>query len=220
MVGREDMTNAVGLNSAPVQRVADPRPGGGGAAHRRVRHLDRVPHQRRQLPRGHRRVPGDARARAPAGGADAVARRRSGPSSRTSPRAPATSAARRSCCSAVVVVGLAATFGMNFQVLVPPLADNVLHVGASGFGFLMAASGVGSTIAALCVAFQRTVGPAPDRRAARSRSAWARSCSPSSTSFAAVAPRDVHRRAPARSRWPSRRTRRSRWRSRTSSAAG
>jgi MFS family permease len=61
----------------------------------------------------------------------------------------------------VVVVGLAATFGMNFQVLVPPLADNVLNVGASGFGFLMAASGVGSTIAALSVAFQRRVGPGP-----------------------------------------------------------
>ena len=61
----------------------------------------------------------------------------------------------------VVVVGLAATFGMNFQVLVPPLADNVLHVGASGFGFLMAASGVGSTIAALSVAFKRRIGPGP-----------------------------------------------------------
>ena len=61
----------------------------------------------------------------------------------------------------VVVVGLVATFGMNFQVLVPPLADNVLHVGASGFGFLMAASGVGSTITALWVAFSRKVGPTP-----------------------------------------------------------
>ena len=30
---------------------------------------------------------------------------------------------------AVTVVGLAATFGMNFQVLVPPLADDVLNVG-------------------------------------------------------------------------------------------
>ena len=56
-----------------------------------------------------------------------------------------------------VVVGLAATFGMNFQVLVPPLADDVLDVGASGFGFLMAASGVGSTLAALGVAFSRHV---------------------------------------------------------------
>ena len=45
----------------------------------------------------------------------------------------------------VTVVGLVATFGMNFQVLIPPLADDVLNVGASGYGFLMAASGVGST---------------------------------------------------------------------------
>jgi MFS family permease len=59
------------------------------------------------------------------------------------------------------VVGLAATFGMNFQVLVPPLADNVLDVGAVGFGLLMAASGVGSTIAALSVAFTKKIGPAP-----------------------------------------------------------
>ncbi|MEO5939367.1 MAG: MFS transporter, partial [Candidatus Limnocylindrales bacterium] len=62
---------------------------------------------------------------------------------------------------AVTIVGLAATFGMNFSVLVPPLADNVLHVGASGFGFLMAASGVGSTVAALWVAFQHRPGPRP-----------------------------------------------------------
>ena len=60
---------------------------------------------------------------------------------------------------AVVVVGLAATFGMNFQILVPPLADDVLDVGASGFGFLMAASGVGSTLAALWVAFRRRSSP-------------------------------------------------------------
>ncbi|MFL5750227.1 MAG: MFS transporter, partial [Chloroflexota bacterium] len=62
---------------------------------------------------------------------------------------------------AVTVVGLVATFGMNFQVLTPPLADDVLHVGASGYGFLMAASGLGSTVAALWIAFQRRVSPAP-----------------------------------------------------------
>jgi MFS family permease len=61
---------------------------------------------------------------------------------------------------AVSIVGLAATFGMNFQVLVPPLADSILHVGASGYGFLMAASGIGSTIAALWVAFSRRPSPA------------------------------------------------------------
>jgi MFS family permease len=56
---------------------------------------------------------------------------------------------------ATVLVGLGATFGMNFQVLVPPLADQVLKVGASGFGFLMAASGIGSTIVSLRIAFAR-----------------------------------------------------------------
>jgi MFS family permease len=60
---------------------------------------------------------------------------------------------------AVVVVGLVATFAMNFSVLVPPLADHVLLVGATGYGFLMAASGVGSTASALSVAFTPRVSP-------------------------------------------------------------
>ncbi|HEY0444711.1 MAG TPA: MFS transporter [Candidatus Limnocylindrales bacterium] len=53
----------------------------------------------------------------------------------------------------VTVVGLVATFGMNFTVLVPPLAKDVLHSDASGYGFLMAASGFGSLVAALVIAF-------------------------------------------------------------------
>jgi MFS family permease len=60
---------------------------------------------------------------------------------------------------AVTVVGLVATFGMNFQVLMPPYADDVMHAGASGYGFLMAASGLGSTVAALSIAFSRKVSP-------------------------------------------------------------
>jgi MFS family permease len=60
---------------------------------------------------------------------------------------------------AVVVAGLVSALGMNYQVLVPPLADHVLHAGASGFGFLMAAAGIGSTMAALGVAFSRRVRP-------------------------------------------------------------
>ncbi len=54
---------------------------------------------------------------------------------------------------AVVIVGVVATFGINFTVLLPLLAQDVLHVGAEGYGFLMAASGVGSILAALTVAF-------------------------------------------------------------------
>ena len=61
---------------------------------------------------------------------------------------------------AVVVVGLIATFGMNFQVLAPPLAAQVLHVGSEGFGFLMAATGLGSMAASLMIAFSRRPRPA------------------------------------------------------------
>lgn len=57
---------------------------------------------------------------------------------------------------AVVVIGVVATFGINFSILIPPLADDVLHVGASGYGFLMAASGLGSLVAALAIAFGGT----------------------------------------------------------------
>ncbi len=56
---------------------------------------------------------------------------------------------------ATVVVGLVATVAMNFQVVVPAFARDALGVGADGFGFLMAASGVGSVIAALGLAFGR-----------------------------------------------------------------
>jgi MFS family permease len=54
---------------------------------------------------------------------------------------------------AVSVVGAVATFGMNFSVLTPPLAQDVLDSDASGYGFLMAASGLGSLAAALGIAF-------------------------------------------------------------------
>ena len=62
---------------------------------------------------------------------------------------------------AVLVVGLVSTVGMNFSVVVPPLSQDVLHSGASGYGFLMAASGVGSLLAALMLAFGGT--PRPSR---------------------------------------------------------
>lgn len=55
---------------------------------------------------------------------------------------------------AVLVVGGVATFGMNFNVLIPAFAADDLASGATGYGFLMAASGVGSLIAALALAFR------------------------------------------------------------------
>jgi MFS family permease len=50
---------------------------------------------------------------------------------------------------AVSVVGLVATFGMNFNVLIPPLAQDVFHSDAAGYGFLMTASGLGALSAAV-----------------------------------------------------------------------
>jgi MFS family permease len=48
--------------------------------------------------------------------------------------------------------GLAATFGMNFNVIVPAMAAGVLNVGPAGFGFLNAAIGVGAVLVAFPVA--------------------------------------------------------------------
>lgn len=53
---------------------------------------------------------------------------------------------------AVVVVGLVATFGMNFSVVIPPLAQDVLHGDAVAFGLLMAAGGLGAVMAAIGLA--------------------------------------------------------------------
>jgi MFS family permease len=53
----------------------------------------------------------------------------------------------------VTMIGLVSTFGMNFSVVVPALADEVLKTDATGFGILMASTGVGSMVAALLIAF-------------------------------------------------------------------
>lgn len=53
----------------------------------------------------------------------------------------------------IVVVGLVLLFGSNFNVVLPPLAENVLHAGATGFGFLSAATGIGALSAALWLAW-------------------------------------------------------------------
>lgn len=56
------------------------------------------------------------------------------------------------------IVGLSyviATFCAPYNRFVPIFATNILHVGASGFGLLMAAPGVGATVAALVLASVR-----------------------------------------------------------------
>ncbi len=53
----------------------------------------------------------------------------------------------------LLVLGIVATVALNFQVLLPLLARDVLGGGADTFGFLMAASGIGSLTSSLQIAF-------------------------------------------------------------------
>jgi MFS family permease len=53
----------------------------------------------------------------------------------------------------LVLLGGMATFGMNFQTLLPLYARNTLEMGAEGYGALFAAMGVGSLVGSLSLAF-------------------------------------------------------------------
>lgn len=62
-----------------------------------------------------------------------------------------------SVLSILIVVGFIGTFGFNFSVIVPLVADNVLKTDATGFGLLSAAMGVGALVAALGTAYLRNI---------------------------------------------------------------
>jgi len=53
----------------------------------------------------------------------------------------------------LIVVAVFSLFAMNRTTLMPLFADQVLHVGAHGFGFLLASMGLGSLAGALTLAF-------------------------------------------------------------------
>ena len=53
----------------------------------------------------------------------------------------------------ILVVGLVLLFGSNFNVVLPLFASNVLHEGARGFGYLSAATGAGALISTLWLAW-------------------------------------------------------------------
>lgn len=53
----------------------------------------------------------------------------------------------------IVVVGVISLFGINFNVVLPLFATDVLHAGAEGFGFLSATFGLGSLLSALWLAW-------------------------------------------------------------------
>ncbi len=64
----------------------------------------------------------------------------------------------------LVAVGVFSLFAMNRLTLIPLFADQVLHVGAQGFGFLMGSMGLGALVGALTLAFSPTLGNDPRRQ--------------------------------------------------------
>ena len=59
----------------------------------------------------------------------------------------------------VLFAGLITIFAFNFSVLVPVYAKDVLKLGASGFGLLMAAMGIGALTGALIIALNKDRNP-------------------------------------------------------------
>src|SRR6266699_1279322 len=53
----------------------------------------------------------------------------------------------------IVVVGIVSLFGINFNVVLPLFATDVLHAGPQGFGFISATFGLGSLLSALWLAW-------------------------------------------------------------------
>ena len=64
----------------------------------------------------------------------------------------------------LLAVGVFSLFAMNRQTLIPLFADQVLHVGAQGFGFLLGSMGLGALVGALTLAFSPTLGNDPRRQ--------------------------------------------------------
>jgi len=64
----------------------------------------------------------------------------------------------------LVTVAVFSLFAMNRLTLMPLFADDVLKVGAAGFGFLMASMGLGALAGALTLAFIPSLGANPIRQ--------------------------------------------------------
>ena len=64
----------------------------------------------------------------------------------------------------LVSVAVFSLFAMNRLTLIPLFADQVLHVGAQGFGFLLGSMGLGALVGALTLAFFPTLGSDPRRQ--------------------------------------------------------
>ena len=64
----------------------------------------------------------------------------------------------------LIAVAVFSLFAMNRTTLLPLFADDVLHVGARGFGFLLASMGLGALSGALTLAFFPRFGVDPGRQ--------------------------------------------------------
>ncbi len=64
----------------------------------------------------------------------------------------------------LLVIAVFSLFAMNRTTLMPLFADQVLHVGAHGFGFLLASMGLGSLAGALTLAFFPNLAADPRRQ--------------------------------------------------------
>src|SRR5438067_12604464 len=53
----------------------------------------------------------------------------------------------------IAIVGVVALFGINFNVVLPLFATDVLHMGPEGFGFISSAFGLGSLVSAFWLAW-------------------------------------------------------------------
>lgn len=58
------------------------------------------------------------------------------------------------------VVAINSGFGVTYTVLIPVFARDILKIGAHGYGFLMAAQGVGAVLGAVYLASRSNTGPA------------------------------------------------------------
>ena len=61
----------------------------------------------------------------------------------------------------IVLVAVISIFAANFNVLVPVFARQELHKDAAGFGFLMSAFGIGALFGAISLAVMSRLGPKP-----------------------------------------------------------
>ena len=151
MVGREELPNAVGLNSVVMNssRVGRPR-------HRRRRHRHGRPRavlllQRRVLRRRDLRSVVDERQAAAA-------------ASPIVPRAKGQLRegfhyvwSERTLRTPLLMMAVIGTLAFNFQVVIPLIATNTFGLGAGGFGGLTAAMGAGAVLGGLAAASRRGV---------------------------------------------------------------